>query len=431
MEYAIPIVTNRENSSQTPPVSEPKKQALPAVTESGKRSKRQRIESYLDKRFRFRLNVLTNNIEFSYAAKNQFEVLTDYLLNSICRDIDREAGYDLSPATLNNYLKSDFVKTYHPLQAYFDGLPKRSGQVAIDKLAATVTVDNPDVFALALTRWLVATVANAIAGEGCQNQTCLVLVGDQGAFKTTWLNNLCPPSLKKYLFTGRADLNNKDSLMLLATKFIINFDDQLRAMNKRDAETLKTYITQGDTDIRLPYGVLASRFQRVASICGSINGSDFLTDPTGSRRFLPFEVNAININDAQALNMDDVWAEALTLYRRNYQYWFTSEETTTYFGNNEQFQVSNLELDLLQHHYEPVEVNHPNAQCFKSGILRTDLEKRTGQRLRTREFGAALKKLGFILTTKRQDNVPTKMYVVRERSAMELDSLKRPHESIF
>ena len=41
-----------------------------------------------------------------------------------------------------------------------------------------------------LTKWLVAVVANAMDDKQCRNHTCLVLTGEQGKFKTTFLDLL-------------------------------------------------------------------------------------------------------------------------------------------------------------------------------------------------------------------------------------------------
>lgn len=51
----------------------------------------------------------------------------------------------------------------------------------------------------------------------------------------------------------------------------------------------------------------------MASFVASVNGNDFLTDPTGSRRFLPFEVLAIDIERAKEISMDAVYTEAKAL----------------------------------------------------------------------------------------------------------------------
>ena len=58
----------------------------------------------------------------------------------------------------------------------------------------------------------------------------------------------------------------------------------------------------------------------------SVNGNDFLTDPTGSRRFLPFEVLSIDIDRAIWVDMDRVYAEARTLLNNGFRYWFDDTE---------------------------------------------------------------------------------------------------------
>ena len=54
----------------------------------------------------------------------------------------------------------------------------------------------------------------------------------------------------------------------------------------------------------------------------SVNGNDFLTDPTGSRRFLPFEVLNIDLEAAKRVDMDKVYAEAVWHWKSGFQYWF-------------------------------------------------------------------------------------------------------------
>src|SRR3712207_9019929 len=76
---------------------------------------------------------------------------------------------------------------------------------AIPDLASCVVVRNHEKWLLYLTKWLVAVVANAMDDRECRNHTCLVLTGEQGKFKTTFLDLLCPPSLHGYSYKiGRA-----------------------------------------------------------------------------------------------------------------------------------------------------------------------------------------------------------------------------------
>jgi predicted P-loop ATPase len=392
-------------------------------------SKRKIIEEHLSFRFQFRYNVLNGRIEWCGKAKSTFEALEDYALNSIIRQIDNETGVATSPDKMKVILKSDFTPQHNPLHAYFQTLPmpRSSGALTIKALAATVQTNNNELFCLSLTRWLVASIANALNPEGCQNQTCLVLTGTQGAFKTTWLNLLCPPDLLRYLFCGKINLESKDTLILLGEKFIVNLDDQLRSLNKRDGETVKTLITQGNITVRRPYDALASELPRIASFVGSVNGNDFLTDPTGSRRFLPFEALSIDIQTAQTIDINQVWAEAYQLFREGYTYWFTADETAILFANNEEFQVHTPEYELLLEYYEPVQDREWATHCLTTSMVQTNLEGFTRQKMRPKQLGEALKKLQFLRFNKKMGgSSPVYVWAVRERSDLERKDKNSP-----
>ena len=172
---------------------------------------------------------------------------------------------------------------------------------AIRELADCVVVRNPEKWLLYLTKWLVAVVANAMNDRECRNHTCLVLTGEQGRFKTTFLDLLCPPKLHDYSYTGKIYPQEKDTLTYIGQNLIINIDDQLKALNKRDENELKNLITCLMVKYRMPYDKHVEEHPYMASFVASVNGNDFLTDPTGSRRFLPFEVLSIDINRARAV----------------------------------------------------------------------------------------------------------------------------------
>ena len=394
---------------------------------NGQQTKRQQVEAHLRKQFQFRVNEITGGVEYTHFGQNKYVELTDYLLNSLCRQIDAKRGISVTPGTLLEYLKSDFVPNYHPFKAHFElllkELPNQSGTATIDQLATTIVVQKPDLFQVALTRWLVATVANVFE-EGCQNQTCLVLTGDQGGFKTTWLNLLCPTALEKYRFCGKIDLQSKDTYILLATQLIINLDDQLRELNKKDSETVKTLISHGNLTVRRPYDKIASYLTRTASFCGSINASDFLTDPTGSRRFLPFEVSTIDINRAQCLDFRLVWAEAYALYKAGFQYWFTKQETDEMFENNEEFQVTTPEHELIHEYYQVVgQDSQANVRLTTTALL-SSLQNYTRIPLSPKKIGEALRKSNAIKKTSRS-NGGGKVWFLYERSVLERDILKQ------
>mgnify|MGYP000046038827 FL=1 len=88
---------------------------------------------------------------------------------------------------------------YNPFQLYFDGLDPWDGQTDyIGELADTLhTVQGPEDCRKYLKKWLVGCVA-ALFDRSVVNHEILVLAGPQATYKTTWLNNLLPPELRKY-----------------------------------------------------------------------------------------------------------------------------------------------------------------------------------------------------------------------------------------
>jgi predicted P-loop ATPase len=350
------------------------------------------VEEHIRQHYDVRYNVVKEVVEWRPAATGEpFRVLDDYHLNSLSRELTH-CQRPMSPDGLYRLLSSDFTTRVNPVQEYFHTLPQPAARGHIAALCGTLTVEDPQQVQRYVTKWLVATVANALTDGGCQNHTCLVLTGGQGQYKTTWLDNLCPPALRAhYLFTGKIATESKDTLALLAEYLLLNIDDQLRVLNRRDEEALKTLITQPSVTVRKPYGRLYSHLPRLASFMASVNSPDFLTDPTGSRRFLPIAVTRIDIAAAKQLNLDAVWAEAHALFREGFEYWFTSEETEALNHANEAFQHYPVEHDLV------VQFLRPGSEKLTLAQIKALLQRASGlHNLRDNHLSAALKRLGVV-----------------------------------
>jgi predicted P-loop ATPase len=152
-----------------------------------------------------------------------------------------------------------------------------------------------------------------------------------------------PAVAKSYLFTGKIDPQNKDVLTMIAEYLFINIDDQLKALNKRDENELKNLITPSAAKYRRPYDVYIEEYPHLASFVAMVNGNDFLTDPTGSCRFLPFEVISINVKTAEQINMNNVFTEVMCLLDSGYCYWFVEEKIAELYRISQQFHVQTVE----------------------------------------------------------------------------------------
>lgn len=246
----------------------------------------------------------------------------------------------------------------------------------------------------------------------CRNHTCLVLTGEQGKFKTTFLDLLCPEELKSYLFTGKIDPQGKDVQTLIAEYLFINIDDQLKALNKRDENELKNLITTPRVKYRRPYDTYIEEYPHLASFMASVNGNDFLTDPTGSRRFLPFEVDHIDIDSAKEVNINKVYSEAVELWRVDYHYWFNEEEIAELHQESEGFQVQTVEYEMLLKGMEKPAATE-ESYMTTSEILNY-LRGYTTLNLSERRMGEALKKAGFLRKSKRISGNPMYVYHIRK-----------------
>ena len=383
----------------------------------GKLSKNERIERQLNILYDFRFNTVKSRTEYRVANTcNLYQPVTKFALNSFRRKLDVTAGITTSADNIRMILESDFAGKVHPIREYFTALPllNPAKYGYINKLLNTVQVANPDKWAEYFTKWLVGVAANAMNDIGCQNHTCLVLTGDkQGQFKTWWLDNLCPLPLKNYLFTGKIDPQGKDIYTLIAEYLFINIDDQLKELNKQNENALKNLITTPAVKYRRPYDIYIEEYPHLASFMASVNGNEFLTDPTGSRRFLPFEVLHIDKPTAENICMDNVYSEVMYLYRHHVRYWFNDTEIEELHLTNAGFEVQTVEFEMLMQYFEKPSEKEENLFFMTTAQILTRLRDVCPMQLSEKRLGEALRKAGFKRVQKRINNSNYSVYGYR------------------
>ncbi len=373
-------------------------------------------EEYLRARYEFRLNVITSKTEYREIGTNEFVEIKDLQLNSLYRELQRfhiKIGLDV----LAGLLHSDFVPVYDPFVEYYKSLPAWDGTTDyIEQLAATVTLaktEDPVFFKEHLTKWLVNAVGCAINPKST-NHNALILVGPQGRYKTTWLNRLVPPQLEQYRFIGTINPDNKDTLIHLSECYLINLDE-LETLRKHDLGSLKSIMTLQQIHVRRPYGRIAENLVRRASFVGSINRKEFLSDETGTRRFLTYEIESIDLK--APIDMDSVHSQVYHLFQNGYQYWFDSTGIDTVNKQNERFTIQTTEDELISKMFAPASEN----AC--QWLTATDIALRAKVKYEypvnpnsAKNFGTAMKKAGF--TSKRTNKGVN--YAVRELTGNDL-----------
>ncbi len=196
-------------------------------------------------------------------------------------------------------------------------------------------------------RWFLAMVACWLEDDAV-NQQVLVLIGKQGIYKTTWLERLLPPELRHFgsKFNGVFD---KDDRLRLAEFGLINLDE-IDAMTPRELNKMKSLITATDINERSSYNRLKERRLRLASFCASGNKKEFLSDITGNRRWLAFEVENID-NPFFIMPLfpyGRLYAQArYMLEELHHPYWFEQEEIAQIEAQNSDFRACESEEQLL------------------------------------------------------------------------------------
>ena len=374
-----------------------------------------RLEMFLSTRYVFRHNMVSGKLEFQYFGKKKWNVMNDFIENSMLREC-LKGRIKTNLSSLRNLLYSDFCELFNPFEDYFFNLPSYDEKTDyITELANTITTTKQDLWQQCFKKWLVAMVG-CVLDDKVINHTVIVFSGKQGLGKTTWVEKLVPKPLKEYLFSGTINPNNKDTLVQLAECMLINLDE-LENLNRSEIGSLKEIITKTQIRMRKAYGHNNETMPRRASFAGSVNTAQFLNDSTGSRRFLCFELEGIKYQHDVDINR--AFSQALFLFKSGFRFWFDQEEIKLISENNEQYQLHSPEEELLLTWFEPCPKEEATLFLNASQIA-AKLADRTKLNLNDatiNKLGKALKKHNFIKISKKTGYV----YAVKELTYEEVD----------
>ena len=307
-------------------------------------------------------------VGLQFRGSEYWREMTKHDINSIVCHCAQEYDANITSREVMTALQSDLIPDVHPLREYVLSCGEWTEEQPdwIDWVAQQVrTLPNPPfkggdkglpheggdgeglLWRTCFKKWFVAMVASWMKDEVVNHQV-LVLIGKQGIFKTTWLEHLIPPHLRAYAckLANSNDLN-KDERLRIAEFGLISLDE-IDSMNNRELNQLKSVITATDVNERAAYAYTKERRVRLASFCASGNRRDFLTDITGNRRWLPFEVESIQNPFYTLLPYERMYAQAWALAQDPlFSYWFDLDEIEVLEEHNQHFRDESNEEQLL------------------------------------------------------------------------------------
>ena len=374
-----------------------------------------------------------------FRGKETWRNLTDKDINTMVCQCVMECGVNISVTEMWTALKSDMVPAVHPLRDWLNGLQPWSSCEPdwIDMVAQRVKVKasgeeakgdkarGEGLWRACFKKWFVAMVASWMKDE-VVNHTVLVLVGRQGIYKTTWLDRLMPPELRAY--SSKLPLSgqiSKDDRLRLCENGLLNIDE-LDAICGREMNIVKSLLTSTDVNERAAYGRLKERRVRLASFCASTNNREFLTDVTGNRRWLPFEVESIQNPFDDIILYERLYAQAKAYVECGYfAYWFDLDEIEVLEKHNEKFRALENEEELLKVYFAVPAADSTNAKFLTTAEISEKLISAGNIKrpISLSRLGMILGQQGFIAS--RQGTPARRGWIVYERDSEEINAERK------
>ncbi len=301
-----------------------------------------------------RLNQMTNTIEVRTPERDYLEL--DDLgrnLTSVRIYLERTFRDSWSGEAVSDVV--DLVaarNAYHPVMEHLQGLPQWDGLDRFPLLVEEVLAagDTPDFEAYRdlyneYMRCTCIAAVRRVFEPGCKMDTVTILYGDQAALKSTfWKTLAVNPG---WFNDSKIQVDHPEGMKVLHHAWIHELGEIDDMTYMKPAEVIKAFVSSATDTFRESYGKAPKAHPRRSIIVASTNKEQVLNDPTGSRRFWVIPVGKRCDLDLLRTNLEQIWAQALYLYREGAPHFLTPELEALRVAQSGRHQVENRFADLL------------------------------------------------------------------------------------
>jgi len=340
-----------------------------------------------------RLNIFTQQIEIN---------------NEVVEGVDRfylklaEQGYKVSKElAIDCLVQVASEKPYDPVRLYLEHCADHVEPTYIDRLATTylrpcdAVLPEPTIYDEMLKRTLIGAVARAF-NPGCKHDTACVLMGDQGAYKSSFWGCLGGPFFSDAL----GDISSKDDVMVLHRSWMMEWAELDHITGRRHAGQVKAFLSQAVDLMRVPYGKAVESFPRRGIIVGTTNKTTgFLVDETGNRRFwvIPTTKTQQDQIDTASLMLerDAIWSAVVHAYRAGETNRLSIEMEVRVTEENDNYVIDSPWRSAIEEHLDKRRtVDLLTTEELLNNAIKKPAERQT--RADQMQVASILKDLGYV-----------------------------------
>ena len=207
-------------------------------------------------------------------------------------------------------------RSYHPIRDFFKNLPEWDGVKRVETALVDYLGAEDTPYVRAVTRKLLCAAYVRVHNPGIKFDNMIVLNGDQGIGKSTFIAKLGGEWYSDSL--NLSDMNDKTAAEKLQGYWILEIGE-LAGMKKADLDKVKAFISRQDDKYRASFGRRVTPHPRQCVFFGTTNNENgYLRDITGNRRYWNVKVTGRGKYKAWELDDDTVaqiWAEVKVIAR--------------------------------------------------------------------------------------------------------------------
>ena len=235
-------------------------------------------------------------------------------------------------------------------------------------------------------RWLIQCIARAME-PGCKADCVLILVGPQGARKSTTFRILGSP---EYFCDTPMDIGSSNAYMQIHRAWIYEVAELDSIRRARNSST-KAFLSAQEDTFRLPYARQTVTLKRHTVFCGTTNKAEFITDETGSRRYWPIQVGKMD-TDWTEHNRSQLWSEAVVAYKNGEKWYLENETQEELDKQSSDFRQFDPWYEIVDRYVRSNGLNLSTTDLMEQGLK---LEKYQMTRAAEMRVGDIMRQLGF------------------------------------